>query len=526
MNLSIWRGVTVFGTIVLLAAGCGYDSGGRGAKESASAPEAVMESSETTQENTAEEVFRRINEIDFSIAEHPIDTERYSEQADNYKSAFLKAVTNQIPIYNRDEGISIYYKELLQKTEEMKEEELLDYIKQSDYYYQDFDSDGLPELIVDIEGPCVLKYDVEKDQVVLYYKKDQGWNLLGSEQMVYTNYTWETSADTVMIQWEYAYEIVSLDEGKQSAAFYHTMVSENSSDWIHTYSVSVDRYQNIEMDEEEWRELAAGYFNAKDLAPHPMSFSCMFGDDMNRGYDPGTEPKPRYLLEELDPLPMNEETGEEWEVYKAMLKGDFSLVEDERWARLQSRYESSLEDGNGRCNWSYFLMDFNQDGWQELCIRFRDDEVNNTAFFRYEDRQVKMWGSYNSADSHGYEIPLQNGRIMSVYWYQNDMTRWIERFDSEFNDVRERHYSSIDINDEEEAANSPDNTNVTEEKLSLTFQDYYHDGQPCGSEIQLSEEEWAQVEDMIEALLIPESAWKPCSAFSPASERPEIPGLG
>lgn len=113
-----------------------------------------------------------------------------------------------------------------------------------------------------------------------------------------------------------------------------------------------------------------------------------------------------------DLLSDTEETGEEWEAYKRMLSGDFSLVEDERWGSLQSHYESNTEGGNEPYSWSYFLMDFNQDGIKELVVRLYRDGVNNTARFRYEDGKITMWGNYNSADSHGYELPLRNGKRM------------------------------------------------------------------------------------------------------------------
>ena len=68
--------------------------------------------------------------------------------------------------------------------------------------------------------------------------------------------------------------------------------------------------------------------------------------------------------------------------WRGMLEGDFSLVEDERWGSLQSNYEDSLEEGDGRCGWSYFLMDFNQDGVKELVVRLYREGVNNTASTR------------------------------------------------------------------------------------------------------------------------------------------------
>ena len=58
------------------------------------------------------------------------------------------------------------------------------------------------------------------------------------------------------------------------------------------------------------------------------------------------------------------------------------------------------------------------------------------------------------------------------------------------------------------------------------FLDYYHDGTRCGDLINLSEEEWGQVEEWIESLQIPEEVSKPCSVFTPKRDRPDVPGVG
>lgn len=97
MGMRVWRTVASVCMIICIAAGCGYGSEDGEVKESTGAPEIVTESSEITQENIAEEVYQKISDINFSIVEYPIDTERYDALADSYRSAFLKAVTNQIP---------------------------------------------------------------------------------------------------------------------------------------------------------------------------------------------------------------------------------------------------------------------------------------------------------------------------------------------------------------------------------------------------------------------------------------------
>lgn len=167
-------------------------------------------------------------------------------------------------------------------------------------------------------------------------------------------------------------------------------------------------------------------------------------------------------------------------------------------------------------------MDFNQDGWNELCIRYYPEGVNNTAFFRYEDDHVEMWGSYSSADYHGYDIPLRNGKIMSVSWYLDSQNQWINRLGSNGYHEKEREYiRTADYGDDEDIYFGDG-----EVELSYSFQDYYRDGNICGKSTALSEEEWTQIQDMIEDLMIPETEWQSCSEFTPMSDRPEIPSVG
>lgn len=498
-----WNGVgsclAVVCAIILFLVGC---RGGSGSEWNTMGMDGSTESAsgaEVTPEDLKEEVIQRIKEIDPSRQEAPIDTAQYDFQMEEiYKGAFWEAVTNQIPIYWGEDGKAFYYKDLLLQTEESNQEELLGYIRQSDFYYQDVDGDGLPELTVNTEGPCVLKYDALKKRVELYVQKGQGWNPLGNGQMYYYSYTQAGDVITIIDR----YESIVKDGGIWEVQFKNVMVYEGAG-WNNTYMVSVDGSGEITMERDSFFELKKKFLQERTL--HPMSFDKLFGEDGQGGYVAGDEPWPRYLLEDLEALPMNEETGEEWEVYQRMLEGDYSLVEGEEWMSLQNSYESSLESGNGTCNWSYFLMDFNQDGRKELYLRFRENDVNNTASFHYENGQVKMWGSYQSGDSHGYDIPLVNGKLMSVSWYQDDITRWIKRLDAQCSPIRERCY---------------DVTNGV-----YSYQDYYRDGQICASS-GLSDEEWKQIEDMLEELSIPEDAWKSCSVFTPSSQRPEVPGVG
>ena len=225
---------------------------------------------------------------------------------------------------------------------------------------------------------------------------------------------------------------------------------------------------------------------------------------------------------------MNEAGGEEWEAYKTMLEGDFSIVEDKDWLSLQRNYEWELQEYGGRCRWSYLLMDLDQDGVQELVIDAFSalDRYEKTACFRYEDGHVKMWGDYGIEDPRTQKVLLANGKILSTYDHHG-RSRWIERLGPQCQEISEWGYviGMITEGPYDQGQGSPgDGTGGT---VYHHFHDYYHDGEACGAPLELSPEEWEQVEEMIEEMIeelaIPAEAWRPCSVFTPREDRPRVP---
>lgn len=253
---------------------------------------------EETTEETTEETIRQARTIDFTIQESPVDMARYDEQTDQrYKEAFLKAVTNQIPIHFPNQKGTSFYKDLVFGTEEMEEDEFQDAVRQSDYFYQDFDGDGLPELIVNTKGTCVLKYYPRGNKVELYHQKGEGWNLLGKGQM-YAEFTEYTENTTELL---YYYEYL----GQEFCL--RDILTRMWDGWESTYRISLDGCPEIEVEEEIALEIFEGYFQAAKNAPHPMTFTQLFGDGEHPGYQPGEELLLWYWMEDREYLPVNEE---------------------------------------------------------------------------------------------------------------------------------------------------------------------------------------------------------------------------
>lgn len=145
-------------------------------------------------------ICEKMKSIDFCVTEFLIDTEIYDYQADKqYKEAYFKVLTNEVPLWNDNDGEAVYYKDFL-RGESLNDEDFLQYIlKRAEYHYIDFEGDGLPELVINADGPHIFKYSPENQQVYLFYANHEKWHLLGSKKLYY----YSTSSANRKI---YAYE--------------------------------------------------------------------------------------------------------------------------------------------------------------------------------------------------------------------------------------------------------------------------------------------------------------------------------
>ncbi len=101
---------------------------------------------------------------------------------------------------------------------------------------------------------------------------------------------------------------------------------------------------------------------------------------------------------------------------------------------------------------------------------------------------------------------------------------------TEFEHIYEKQYTLVIVDFDEYGKSRYDgwldDCGVSEEGEYYFYQDYNGDGQMCGEMIRLSEEEWKQMEGIIENLLIPENEWKSCSDFTPNPNRTPITVVG
>lgn len=222
-------------------------------------------------EEVIREVCERVNSIDFTIREYPINTELYDSETDLiYKEAFLNAITNKAPI--KQDGKDVIYKDLLRGVAAMDDKEFLELMlrKTAEYFYMDFDGDGLPELTIECDGSIVLKYEPDDNYVSIIASSDSDTKLLGSGQ----RYTYNPNSSESVY---YAYW--SKDKNGKKDFVHFIKSGENfEGEWKYHYFVSMDEFQDVELSEEQWNEITKDLFYARDNALPSLSFEEVFGN--------------------------------------------------------------------------------------------------------------------------------------------------------------------------------------------------------------------------------------------------------
>lgn len=258
-------------------------------RDTADQEEAEMESEEMelTQEEIAEEIIsetvcNRLQSVDFTIKEYPIDTEVYTEEMDKeYKEVFLGVLFNQIPIRYED-GEESYFEEISSYLKENSDENYIKILKKAfEYYYFDFDGDGLPELTIEprirdvhFGGPRIWKYDIDS-KGVYNFGEDRwtGWKPLGSGKLYYEDWS---SAGAI----KYGYqEIDSQGNVVEEVQFQLTVPSSyDPSERYIIGSVGEFTHVDVEIDKESGDEMLHDFFEAIDNAVTGITFDELFSD--------------------------------------------------------------------------------------------------------------------------------------------------------------------------------------------------------------------------------------------------------
>ncbi|WP_310604295.1 hypothetical protein [Anaerosporobacter sp.] len=244
----------------------------------------------------------------------------------------------------------------------------------------------------------------------------------------------------------------------------------------------------------------------------------------------------------------------EWKAYQQILSGNFDAIESlGEQSSLSWHYEKSLDEETGRSGWKYILMDFDNDGIKELFVCEYPEEADYltagyqhaskyTSVFSYKDGAVSWW--YFEAREYRH-IPLNDGRILEIYWYQNEFEMQIGRLEEDFYIIPEQGYEKLTVEYRDDFYGEPewydgayfgeDSTRKCElrdveydyPEVLVPEGEYYfeyvYDEESDDIRLkELSVQEWATVKAEIEKLLIPNSEWHSASDFMPNREPKEF----
>lgn len=238
-------------------------------------------------QDPAEAVCEKCMEIDFGVKEYPIDTEKYDAVTDQvYKDAYYSAVSGQARVRTAEKEY-VYLKEYwhFQGDPYMEDEIFLtNLIDNSQFYYMDFDGDGLPELVMDIigDGLHILKYlpDEEIVEVFFGYERMPYYHLLGSGQLYYRN---GMLANKLMLRYDTvdAYGQVRQIVTFMEDADYKPHKEDEESWWDMACWVYLDEELGmVQIDEERYREITEDFLNAVEHAVPANTFEEIFGERM------------------------------------------------------------------------------------------------------------------------------------------------------------------------------------------------------------------------------------------------------
>ncbi len=236
----------------------------------------------------AEAVCEKSMQIDYSVKEYAIDTEKVDARTDEiYKDAYYRALSGQDMVRTL-EGEEVYLKEYWffqgDSDMEMPDEVFLEnLIENTKFYYMDFDDDGLPELVTDIigDGLHILKYlpDEEIVEIFFGYERMPYYNLLGSGQLYYQN---PTLANKDM----WRYDIVDADGQEHPVVYfeentdYKSHKEDENEWWDMAYFVYLDEELGmVQVDEKRYQEITGKFFDAVEHAVAEMTFEEVFGEN-------------------------------------------------------------------------------------------------------------------------------------------------------------------------------------------------------------------------------------------------------
>lgn len=232
-----------------------------------------IEDRKTGQFPESVDVCQFIRDYDFSQQEYPIDRALYTADVEQeFINAFYEAITNQVPLEYEDTG-AVYFRNWFRGIGEDSDPEFLEGIKMSKYRLIDMDGDGLPELALQFGWElCVLRYDMDEKRVKGYFGPAESWILLGSDR-----FGLHDTGSPGLERNEYLF-LGGRDRIKQTIYFERDTMYETRC----TVSASGAVNNSVSVSEEEWEELAEGFFYSLNHPVEFVTFEEIFGEAADR----------------------------------------------------------------------------------------------------------------------------------------------------------------------------------------------------------------------------------------------------
>lgn len=288
-NNGIFRMGVMYAAAILLMTSCNRPADVSVNREEKTSDSEISstEQAEITNDEEIQKIYDLYQNFNFAIQEYPINTDVYDSDMDReYKKAFLKYLFHTVDVtYDEDdEEETFFYDFALEFGAGAAQFSNDDYLEAMEnrvqYWYLDFDGDGMPELVVYLKGvmykPIILKYKSEEQRVYVYVYGSNHWNFLCSGNLYYDDPTSAGINRYALSRYNiFGNEVITFEFNIQ-------IMEDCSREYTISYHNEEDMNNIIEasaiVSEEMWNELTKDFFYAIDNVPPSMTFHEVFGE--------------------------------------------------------------------------------------------------------------------------------------------------------------------------------------------------------------------------------------------------------
>lgn len=239
---------------------------------------------ETYSSEKIQSIYKQIKEFEFMDQEYPIDTTIYDlDMEQEYKEAFLKLIFNKEMHSNNN--FSYSFASIMDMEQYSNEGYIQAMENNAQYWYLDFDGDGLPELVINLPetGKCIqiLKYDIKKKCVYVFLdRKNNNTNFLCSNNLYYHS----SGAGIVMYEF-HRYDLSGNCMVDIDFHIYTDPPQEYYISYINRENIDNIIYFDSYVSKETWDELIKNFLDAIDHVPPSKTYNEVFGDNVFRFND-------------------------------------------------------------------------------------------------------------------------------------------------------------------------------------------------------------------------------------------------